>query len=252
MTISLAKKPMIDLQKQASISLEKRGASNILANVVLALDISPSMSNLYSTGVVQMAVERVLALASKFDADQKVDIFVFDQGARYVGTVDMNQIQGWVAQNIQRLGSGTNYGPVINQITTKYANKHKTSTQEILVSNGFMGLGKKTRQVVIKTPVPVAVPTYVLFATDGDNFDPSEATQAVVEASQHGIFWQFVGLGNQRFDFLRKLDNLEGRFLDNANFFQLDGEVNDADLYDKLLAEFPSWIDAARSKGLIT
>ncbi|WP_338044733.1 VWA domain-containing protein [Paenibacillus periandrae] len=44
----------------------------------------------------------------------------------------------------------------------------------------------------------------------------------MVESSTLPIFWQFVGIANLDFVLLRKLEEMEGRFVDNANFFHLD------------------------------
>ena len=74
------------------------------------------------------------------------------------------------------------------------------------------------------------------------------------------MFWQFIGFGNKRssqFNFLHKLDELAvpaQRPVDNAGFFHagLDPrQVPDADLYDRLVAEFPHWLAAARAQRIV-
>jgi hypothetical protein len=46
---------------------------------------------------------------------------------------------------------------------------------------------------------------------------------------------------------------MEGRFIDNAGFFALDDidKVSDAELYERILSEFPDWIRAARAAKII-
>lgn len=75
----------------------------------------------------------------------------------------------------------------------------------------------------------------------------------MIDASQHNIFWQFVGLGNANYGVLQKLDDLPGRFIDNADFFALDDldKITDEELYDRLLNEFPQWLREARAKGIL-
>ena len=67
------------------------------------------------------------------------------------------------------------------------------------------------------------------------------------------IFIQFVGIGKESFSFLERLDELSGRFLDNAGFMHVNdiATVKDNELYDRLLNEFPDWLSKAREKRLI-
>ena len=73
------------------------------------------------------------------------------------------------------------------------------------------------------------------------------------EASKYPVFWQFVGIGNDRFEYLEKLDDMGGRFMDNADFFQIRDivSISDNELYTKLLTEYPSWLTEAKQKGII-
>jgi hypothetical protein len=68
------------------------------------------------------------------------------------------------------------------------------------------------------------------------------------------IFWQFVGLGRRAgYGVLERLDTMGGRRVDNVGFFAVDDidDVPDAVLYDRMLAEFPSWVAAARAAGVL-
>lgn len=71
------------------------------------------------------------------------------------------------------------------------------------------------------------------------------------------LFWQFIGFSPGRFDFLRKLDVLEVpkmRVVDNAGFFpagRAPKRMSDAELYDRLMSEFPDWLAAARRAGIL-
>lgn len=91
---------------------------------------------------------------------------------------------------------------------------------------------------------PVNLPNYVIFITDGDNSDKSRAEEMISRISGHPIFFQFIGVGDSSFNFLEKLDDMEDRYVDNANFFSVSNinDMSDDDLYDKLFAEFPSWL----------
>ena len=67
------------------------------------------------------------------------------------------------------------------------------------------------------------------------------------------MFVQFVGIGKEDFPFLRKLDELPGRLIDNAGFMQVNDldQIKDAELYDRLLNEFPRWLEKAREKAIL-
>ena len=46
---------------------------------------------------------------------------------------------------------------------------------------------------------------------------------------------------------------MEGRLVDNANFFHLDSMevISDEQLYEQLLDEFPIWLQEAKEKGIM-
>ncbi|WP_454198268.1 VWA domain-containing protein [Nocardia sp. Marseille-Q1738] len=96
-------------------------------------------------------------------------------------------------------------------------------------------------------------PTLVLFFTDGGFAKKREIAALMREASLLPAFWQFVGLGRANYGLLRTLDELSDRAVDNAGFFALDDidQVDDAQLYTRLLGEFPDWLHAARAAGIL-
>jgi len=46
---------------------------------------------------------------------------------------------------------------------------------------------------------------------------------------------------------------MNGRFLDNANFFHVNDlrQISDEEFMDRVLNEFPQWIKEARAKGVL-
>lgn len=227
----------LDLRKEQVLDLKKKvGLEGQKAQVVLALDYSGSMGMLYSDGSVQKLVERILPLGLAFDDNQEVDFYLFHDGQiRVDQTLNLNNIVGYIdnkVMNRYRMG-GTNYAPVINAIVKDFGKK-----------SGWFGSGK---------PSKLDLPVYVIFITDGENSDRGDAEQAIREAANHGIFFQFVGIGRSSFSFLEKLDNLSGRNIDNANFFKVENLNNKTDeqLYSLLLTEFPTFVTEARTKNLI-
>lgn len=103
-------------------------------------------------------------------------------------------------------------------------------------------------------------PALVVFQTDGGPISRPAAERYLCKAAELPLFWQFVGFGDKsssQFNFLRKLDELavpQKRAVDNAGFFHAGPdprEVPDDVLYDRLVAEFPHWLAAARARGIV-
>ncbi|MWV45738.1 copine-1 [Paenibacillus sp. HJL G12] len=253
MSIDLQKKAreqLIDLSKKASISLAKKGLQGQTARVALALDISGSMTNLYKTGIVQKVTERTLGLSMNFDDNGAADVFLFGLKDYEVGEIQQENFYDFVNRNIYtkyRLENGTNYAGVMRRIVNYYFPGSLS-----MKKSGIFGMGKK-EIYIDRSSYLNQEPVYVIFVTDGNCFDHQETAEMVVRSAELGIFWQFVGVGDERFEFLKALDHLQGRFIDNANFFQIKnlGQISDDELYDRLLNEFPSWIQEAKTKSLI-
>lgn len=240
--LKLQKRTILDLRKDVQTAATASGLFGQQANVVAVFDRSGSMdfppSRLYSTGQVQNAADRCLALAAEFDDDGKVPVIAFHNRCFDCGEMDMKNGGTFIKDNIiDRISEGgTSYAPVMRLILERYKNPPSTG--------GMFGMGS--------TPGKAKQPTYVLFFTDGDNDDHAETQKLILESRKHAIFWQFVGLGQAQFTFLKKLDTLQGAGIDNANFFHFHGnEILDVDLYKALLVEFPIWLKLAKKAGLV-
>lgn len=105
------------------------------------------------------------------------------------------------------------------------------------------------RKYTIEEDSPL--PAFVIFINDGGVL--KSIKKVIVEASLMPLFWQFVGIGTADFDVLKKLDTMDGRIVDNANFIHIEdiASVTDEALYDHLLNEFPLWLKAATDKRII-
>ncbi len=228
---------LVSLVKKVQVQLEKKNLATDRAKVALCLDISGSMSMLYRTGQIDHLVQRVMALGYRFDDDGEIDVFLFDDKAHSYGTVNVDTYRGFVAamQRNYSLGGGTNYGGVMSMIRQHYRRQADFG----------------------------AMPVYVMFVTDGDTGDPDVSELQIREASREGIFWQFMAIGEKKkgwfggssggFDFLEKLDTMSGRTVDNANFFMVKDpkQPTDEQLFELLMAEYPSWLNLARGAGIL-
>lgn len=214
-------------KKEATIVLEKKKLTGVRARVGIVLDISGSMRKLYNDGVVQEVVERVLAVASQFDDDGELDVWVYDnEFSRLPGATEAT-FMGYVEKNI-----------LSNSGVHKFGRNDEPKVMEDVIR-------KYTQEE------PGDEPVFLVFINDGGC--KSGIKKFIVESSDQPIFWQFVGIGNSNFDVLRKLDTMGGRVVDNANFFHVDdiSKISDAELYDQLLNEFPMWLKEAKEKGIL-
>lgn len=240
--LNLRKNQVLDLKKDLGIGSQK-------AEVVLVLDYSGSMDHLYRTGAVQALVERILPLGMAFDDDGSVDLYLFHQNFIKIDrAITSMNISGYVdkyiyGSNGPKFNMGyTSYSPIISEITKRFATPGK--------GGGFLSRMFGPKETLPQIP---NYPVYVIFITDGENDDKTASEIAIREAANYGIFWQFIGIGTERFNFLKKLDTLTGRKVDNANFFQTPAlaQTSDDVLYKMLLTEFPQWLVEARKHSLI-
>ena len=224
MSIDLRKR-IVDLGQKAAFAANQPGIEGQRAKVVLVLDISASMNALYQSGVIQRVIERILGLAVTFDDDGQIDLLLFGTNAYPLPPVTLDEIEGYVERVIlarYKIREATNYAPPLRLIRDQY-----------------------------RSPQPA--PAFAIFLTDGSNADRRESAEAIRELSSQPVFVQFVGIGKEDFPFLRKLDELPGRVIDNAGFMAVDDldAIQDAELYDRLLNEFPQWLVQAWAQGLL-
>ena len=240
---------LVNLVKSAGVSLAKVGLAQHRARVCLVLDISGSMSTLYRKGLVQRFAERILALGCRFDDDGEIDVFLFGRNVHRGAPMGLDNWSGYVARMIERhpLEGDTRYGAAMEAVRRHY----------------FPDAGGGARS----RPHQAALPVYVMFVTDGTTSDKPLTERQLRWASREPIFWQFLGISKGRkskakalvgfadsdFPFLEKLDELDGRLIDNADFFAVASpdEHSDDQLYDLLMTEYPGWVKQAAQHGLL-
>jgi hypothetical protein len=209
---------MVDLRKEASVSLRKHGVDGKGVSVYLVLDHSGSMEGFYQRGDVQRIAEQALALSTEIDDDGQVPVFYFGSEVSQPKTVSLDNYNRFVDRTHQAVEWGaTDYDKTIRAVTA-YHVRH---------GGGQPGL--------------------VIFQTDGSpgtwggGDDRENARQALRDVSGQDIFFSFVGFGPKRqVSFLFELDEIGGRVRDNASAFHAKDpqRVKDSDLYDGILKEF--------------
>ncbi|ONK12633.1 VWA domain-containing protein [Streptomyces sp. MP131-18] len=229
---AVAGEGLVPAYEAARVSLEKSGLGGQRAAVYLVLDRSGSMRPYYRDGSVQRLAEQVLALSAHLDDDGVVPLVFFSTGVDGVADLSLGDYRGRIETLHASLGhmGRTNY---------------HVAMQAVLDHHAATGAGQ---------------PALVVFQTDGGPTSRSAAEQLLCSSARLPVFWQFIGFGDpddKQFAFLHKLDDLPvpaRRPVDNAGFFPAGttpGAWPDGQLYDRLTAEFPHWLTAARTAGIL-
>lgn len=234
-------------KEQVAVSLDKHGATGVVARVILVLDASGSMTALYSRGVVKNVAERMAAVAAQLDDDGEMQAWTFATNPARLPDLTIGELPEWLRLHV-RVGQMSLFG-------RKKPPKGQVPGQVDMRAVGFQNEEQKViaevRAYVRENPVPA--PTLVLFFSDGGVYRDREIERELREAVEEPVFWQFVGLGRANYGVLQRFDTMAGRRVDNVGFFAVDDieSVSDPELYDRLLSEFPSWLRDARQAGIL-
>lgn len=207
-------KVLIDMSKGSKIDMTKH-----VARVALAMDYSGSMDRLYYNGSVQNVIIRLLPIALKFDDNGELESWLFSNQEERLPAVNVNNYENYVQKVMMKARmsmGGTNYAPVLKDMVKYY-----------------------------KDIEPSSVPAFIIFITDGENFDKAETNKIIKELSNYNIFVQFIGIGNESFTYLKSLDNMEGRVHDNTGFTTVKdmNKMTDGELYTELLRQYKDWLN---------
>lgn len=198
-------KTIVNLSKEKNVDISKNKA-----NVIFAIDVSGSMSNSFYNGTLQKLLNKIFTLALSIDDDGKLKVYSFNNSTKKQHDVDIKNYKNYISDNLN-ISGGTSYSPVIRLI----------DKNENLSKN-----------------------TLIIFITDGDNDDKLKFEEEIRNISNKNCFIQFVGIGNESFTYLEKLDNLKNRKVDNTGFEKFEDIYNlsDNDLYLGLLSQYADWL----------
>lgn len=193
------------------------------AKVACIMDKSGSLSAEYRDGTIQEILLKIMPIALEFDDNGELDFWAFSD--------DFARITGMTLSNFD------NY--VDDVIKAEYTGYGGTCYSKVLVD--------AYKKYCIEEPSNL--PVYIIFITDGDNFDKDETSKIIKELSKHNIFIKFIGTGSSTdFGYLKGLENLD-KEVDNTDFFSAESIVsmNDETLYKNILNKYPEWL-IARSR----
>lgn len=207
-------KVLINMSKTSKVDMSKH-----TARVAFAMDYSGSMSKRFSNGSVQDVVTRLLPIALKFDNNGELESWLFSNGKERLQAVTINNYRNYVKNVMMKANmsmGGTNYAPVLRDMVKYY-----------------------------KDIEPSTTPAFIIFITDGNNWDENETNRIIRELSNYNIFVQFIGIGDEDFSYLESLDNLTGRKHDNTGFTKVSdmNRMSDEKLYTELLRQYKDWLN---------
>lgn len=234
---------LLSLAKTAATAIDTARISGQRAKVALVLDYSGSMRKEYKSGAMQRLTETILALGVHLDDDGEIDLFTFDSSARHEGTVNLDNFRDVIAKIVAKRHMGTtNYAAAFRAVLDYFKLAPKAGGGFFRKATGYSALDARDGQ-----------PILAVFLTDGSPDSKSEAVTEITRASYAPVFWQFLSIGQENIAFLQKLDDLDGRYVDNADYKPV-GDVDRTrpeDLYEMVLDEYPGWLTDQRQRGHI-
>ncbi|WP_330179248.1 VWA domain-containing protein [Nocardia sp. NBC_01503] len=236
-------------KEQVAVSLAKHGVSHLNARVILVLDASGSMTPLYAKQLVHRVVERMAAVAAQLDDNGAMQAWTFATNPARLPDLTVADMPQWISLHV-RCGQLSLFGG---------RRRARDARQPGQVDMRAVGIQNEEQKVIAEVrnyvrAEPQAMPTLVLFFSDGGVYKNREIEQELRAAVEEPIFWQFVGLGTRSgYGVLERLDTMSGRRVDNVGFFAVDDidQITDPELYDRILTEFPSWINEATRAGIL-
>lgn len=229
--VSLVKRELVDLGKDAGRALRELNLGGIELDVELILDRSGSMQDEYHGGLVQLVLDRVFAAVEKVDRDGVLPVTLFHFNTMAAPALSAQNLNGYVRSQLDRFDwGGTRYAPPLQALAKKHALKG----------------------IFSKTPADKA--KLAVFITDGVNDDHAATIAAMKALAKAPVFVVFVGLdtdGYADFSTLERLDDMVGRDFDNADYFRWDGNVTDQQFYHNLFKELPKALSDMKRLGLL-
>lgn len=228
------KERVISLTKKVNSTKEEYNLLGVKARVHIVLDYSISMSSLYRDKYVQDLTERLAALAFSFDDNGSIPVRIFGENSRLLPEVTLETLSEYVEREAVReysLQRSTLYAIPLNDIIDdEFSDQiHKCWLLDLF--------SKRQKEVD---------PVFVIFITDGNNFDPDNTRSVLKKASNLPFFVQFVGLGcRDTFRFLTTLDSKNASFTSFTNI----NLCKDSVLFNALIKDFSSFL---KVRGLLS
>lgn len=209
-----------------------------VADFILILDASGSMWNEYRQGKVQDIVNRAAVLGLQFDDNESISAYGYASSPKRLPALTAANYRSYVKDVTNNLRGSTIMAGIGNE-------NDEPLIMQMVIDDVKAQLKANSR----------VRPRYVFFLTDGgiDESKSRRIERLIIESSELPIFWQFVGLGDQNYGALARFDDLEGRRVDNSDFFKIDDyrRLSVEEFFGLMLTEYPGWQKKARATGII-
>jgi hypothetical protein len=231
----------IELKKkseQVGIVLTKKKIDKICVQVGLALDVSGSTKQMYSSGLIQATVERLLPIAMRFDDNGILDGWIFDEEATELEPITVDVHENYVTKHIlteTNLDGGTRYAPVIQAFLDHY---YGPATAAGKVKSFFKNM--------FSTEAKSTDPVFGLIVTDGENDDVYNTARLIEEHLDKNVYWLFIGAGSKSFV---NCKTLAERFR-NVSLIKIRDleKTSDEELYEMIISDhFVTWLKSQQS-----
>ncbi|MCD8486313.1 MAG: TerD family protein [Desertifilum sp.] len=224
------------LASQVDKAIANANLGQLKARIGCIIEASPAMQNWITGGNLQTTLERLLALSKRLETSPAVDVWLFAETFQRLPSVIPANVDNYVKQQVLPVSrtlaqrNAANYAPVMVDLLQKYLQEDKRK-----------------------------YPNFATVLGSGLCSDAQKAEYAVRTSSKYPVFWQFFGITDETslsatsFEFLRSLDILSGRRVDNASFVELNSLslTYEDEFYNKLFIEFPYWLIEAQAQGII-
>lgn len=259
--MSMDDKPIPEHLRRLSLlathAFVESGLHGIDAEVVLALEVSRLMAPLYISGMLRELVDHLFTLSLCFDDDGVVPAWAFAHEAEALTPLTRAELEGWMDREITshpgRFRADCSYAPVLEAICRRYFPREWALPQvERKIGGALKRTVREYPSLIDQRPFPI----FVIVVTGGDCDDPTETLRVIQRASHLPIFFQFAGISlpgiaAPEFTFLRRLDRLPDRHVDNCGFFEPRDFREPRDLFVGLLNEFPDYLAEERVSAML-
>jgi hypothetical protein len=242
---------LVSLVKETQTIVQNHGLdlSQVKAAVVGSFDDSGSAEGLYRDGTMQTTADMVFAAGLVFDDDGEVPVSFFSSTSKDLGDITLGNSKGFIQKLVKKRvprWEGTSYVAALQWVINE-AGYGRVNLGSLGGRGGLFG----RRGSSLEVKAQAEYPTFAFIVTDGDPQDGDQAAELLTLMSQLPIFIQWVGVGPHNFRYLKKLDDLDGRLIDNAGFVDAKDARNERQMLEGLLNEFPQYLIEARKVGLL-
>lgn len=252
---------VINLSK-CVVNLSKKNKVDIgstEAQVVFVIDNSGSMDGVFYDGTLQKVITTLLPLGLTFDDNGKAEVYQFNHKCKKITDLSLDNYENYVKKHMEEPNGTTKYSGPMKDILCDYFgidfNGSKVTYNKPKKKGFFaklFGGGNQTKEDTMQTSTGVMAdtseyPVFILYITDGDidYDDKSMMNELVRQSSKVNCFIQFIGASKvSTFEYLKSLDDLDGRDCDNTGFVKFDSlsGISDEDLYNAVLEQYAKWL----------